>query len=100
MASYIIKTKEQEIKKNFDYLPDVTDKLDKIQHPKFDINIIREITLWKLGRYVDISDEVVGKLNSLETMKEFDAEQTRFILKDLLDCEGVGLPNGIHVSPL
>lgn len=92
MASYIIKTKEQEIKKNFDYLPDVTDKLDKIQHSRFDINTIREITLWKLDRYVDISDEVVGKLNSLKTMKEFDAEQTRVVLDTLLACEGVGLP--------
>ena len=92
MASYIIKTKEQEIKKRFDYLPNITDKLDKLQHSKFDINIIREITLWKLDRYVFISDDVIEKLNTLKSLKQLDEEKTTVVLDALLKSKGVRLP--------
>lgn len=92
MASYIIKTKEQEIKKNFDYLSDVTDKLDKLQHSKFDINIIREITLWKLDRYVCLTDDVIEKLNTLKSLTQLDEEKTTVVLDALLKSKGVRLP--------
>ena len=92
MASYIIKTKEQKNKKNFDYLSDVTDKLDKLQHSKFDINIIREITLWKLDRYVCLTDDVIEKLNTLKSLTQLDEEKTTVVLDALLKSKGVRLP--------
>lgn len=92
MASYIIKTKEQEIKKNFEYLPDVTDELDKLQHSRFDINTIREITLWKLDRYVCLTDDVIEKLNTLKSLTQLDEEKTTVVLDALLKSKGVRLP--------
>ena len=89
MASYIIKTKEHEFKKEFEYLTDVTDELDKLQHSRFNINTIREITLWKLDRYVFISDDVIEKLNTLKSLKQLDEEKTTVVLDALLKSKGV-----------
>jgi hypothetical protein len=92
MASYIIKTKEHEFKKEFEYLTDVTDELDKLQHSRFNINTIREITLWKLDRYVCMSDDAIEKLNSVQSLKKLDEEKTIIVLKALLKSKGVRLP--------
>ncbi len=92
MASYIIKTKEHEFKKEFEYLTDVTDELDKLQHSRFNINTIREITLWKLDRYVFISDDVIEKLNTLKSLMQLDEEKTTVVLDALLKSKGVRLP--------
>ncbi|MBQ3642391.1 hypothetical protein II906_10785, partial [bacterium] len=88
----IIKTKEHEFKKEFEYLTDVTDELDKLQHSRFNINTIREITLWKLDRYVCMSDDAIEKLNSVQSLKKLDEEKTIIVLKALLKSKGVRLP--------
>ena len=91
MANYTIKKEGKIFKKDFEY-SEVTDDLDNLQNEDFNISTIRQITLWKLDRYVSLDKKVIKKINNLKSLTEFDEKKTRNVLKDLLDCEGVGLP--------
>ncbi|MBR3981359.1 MAG: hypothetical protein IKJ98_09385 [Bacteroidales bacterium] len=91
MANYTIKKEGKIFKKDFEY-SEVTDDLDNLQNEDFNISTIRQITLWKLDRYVSLDKKVIKKINNLKSLTEFDEKKTRNVLKDLLACEGVGLP--------
>lgn len=91
MANYTIKKEGKIFKKDFEY-SEVTDDLDNLQNENFNISTIRQITLWKLDRYVSLDKKVIKKINNLKSLTEFDEKKTRNVLKDLLACEGVGLP--------
>ena len=91
MANYTIEKNGKIFKKDFEY-SEVTDDLDNLQNEDFNISTIRQITLWKLDRYVSLDKKVIKKINDLKSLTEFDEKKTRDILNDLLDCEGVGLP--------
>ena len=91
MANYTIKKEGKIFKKDFEY-SEVTDDLDNLQNEDFNISTIRQITLWKLDRYVSLDKKVIKKINNLKSLTEFDEKKTKNVLKDLLACEGVGLP--------
>ena len=95
MAQYSIKKGKKTIVKDFKYLPClpcVTDELDELQHRDFDIHTIRQITLWKLERYVGLSDDTLKKFNALKSLNIIDKTKTKQVLKALLDSVGIGLP--------
>ncbi|MBR4690860.1 MAG: hypothetical protein IKO90_10430 [Bacteroidales bacterium] len=93
MVTYKCTIGNKEEEKIFGYLPKITNELDKLnEKDDFSINTIRQITLWKLDRYVDISEEVVKKINSLKSSKDCNKEKIKEVLLDLLKTDGVGLP--------
>jgi hypothetical protein len=77
---------------DFDYQKDLTVKLDN-QSTAFDENAINEIVLWKVNRYVKIEKETLKLVNNIKTdSKELDIENTKIVLKALLQTKGIQLP--------
>ncbi|HOZ16693.1 MAG TPA: hypothetical protein PLS61_02790 [Candidatus Portnoybacteria bacterium] len=73
----------------YKYQKDLTDKLDLIQS-KFDQSIINEIVLWKVNRYVKITDEALLLLNKINRNDSvINIDLTKEILQNLLNTPGI-----------
>lgn len=76
---------------NYKYQPKLTEKLDKI-NSDYDQNILNEIVLWKVNRFVEFDQETLQLLNNIKkTEKDFNAESTDIILQKLLNTHGIQL---------
>jgi hypothetical protein len=77
---------------DFDFQKDLTVKLDN-QSTAFDENVINEIVLWKVNRYVKIENKTLNLVNNIKKdSKELDIENTIIVLKALLQTKGIQLP--------
>lgn len=76
---------------NYTYQEDLTNRLDVLDCA-FDQNIINEIVLWKLNRYVDMSAKSLELLNEISSSEEINKDLTKTVLKNLLKERGVQLP--------
>ena len=82
---------EEKISKNYSYQPDLTLILDGL-NKDFDQNIINAIVLWKVNRYVNLSEDVLASINKIDKNDtEIDVELTTKILRKLLDTKGIRL---------
>lgn len=76
----------------FIYQPELTKKLDALSG-NFDQDIINEIVLWKVNRYVGLSESAIELLNKIDIQsREIDEVFTRSILNALLNSKGIRLP--------
>lgn len=76
----------------FIYQKELTERLDNIKCP-FDQNIINEIVLWKVNRFVKIDEDTLKLLNDIDSNATvIDEEKTRLILKKLINKRGIQLP--------
>ena len=57
----------------------------------FDQNIINEIVLWKVNRYVSLETETIELINRIKNDAQLNEELTRNILLKLLKTKGVRL---------
>lgn len=83
-----------EFRKKYKYKvePDLTKELDSIgNRPMTPIDIYK-ITLWKVGRFPHIDENLLKKLNQLSSMEGLNENKTHAILDELLNCKGVRLP--------
>ncbi|MHA8103783.1 hypothetical protein [Aquirufa nivalisilvae] len=75
----------------FDYQTDLTCKLDSTTE-LFNQEIINEIVLWKVNRYVSLDRETLQMLNDIDpNSKVLDKEKTKSILKTLIQKKGIQL---------
>lgn len=91
MASYTVTGKNGTTEVPFDYLPELTDELDKLHNKDLKISDIYTITLWKIYRYPKVNEEIIKELNSLRRLKHFNEKRTRAILNLMLHTQGIGL---------
>ena len=82
-----------DLKSDFDYHPDLTEKLDNLT-ADFDQHTINEIVLWKVNRYANLDPaalSLINKVNATDT--HIDVVLTREIFTKLLakDQKGVRL---------
>ncbi len=91
MASYTVTGKNGTTEVPFDYLPELTDELDKLHNKDLKISDIYTITLWKIYRYPKVNEEIIKELNSLRKLKQFNENRTRAILNLMLHTQGIGL---------
>ncbi len=76
----------------FSYQSNLTSKLDRATIP-FNQDIINEIVLWKVNRYVEIDAHTLNLINNIDiNSSEVDFQATRIILKALLQIKGIQLP--------
>lgn len=77
---------------DFYYQPNLTTKLDKTFTQEADQNLINEIVLWKVNRYVELDSESMELLNH-ELIKgdKLDIDFTRNVLEKLLSINGIRL---------
>ncbi len=76
----------------YDYQPELTEKLDNIGNESFTQALINEIVLWKVNRYVKANAELIHKLNILTTLRNGEHRQGIEALIFLLRTHGVDLP--------
>ncbi len=74
------------------YQPALTQRLDKLDDTDFTQQLINEIVLWKVNRYVALDNEMLLNLNKLATLSAGEHRQAEAVLKDLLQAHGVDLP--------
>lgn len=84
---------------NFDYNTKETNALkdlfSKIRQDKtLSVNNLRRIALWKIDRVLDISDELIKKLDSLSKNKSANVydEKVKEIIIELTNSNGIGFP--------
>ena len=84
-------TPEDRNNDGYKYQPELTPKLDELD-VDFDQNVINEIVLWKVNRYVSLDDETLELINQIDkNATEVDEELTKSVLKKLLNTNGVRL---------
>ncbi len=77
---------------SYGYQAILTPKLDNLNET-FTQEIINEIVLWKVNRYVRLSDDILLSLNSIKLEdRKLDKEKTFKILSLLLNQRGIQLP--------
>jgi thermostable 8-oxoguanine DNA glycosylase len=76
---------------NFSVYPELTEKLDAADL-EFSENVVHEIVLWKLGRYVKIPPSTLADLGNLKSLKHGEHREAANVLEQLLSCNGVRLP--------
>lgn len=75
----------------YNFQPKLTPKLDSISS-EFNQEIINQIVLWKVNRYVDIEDELFSLLNTIKKEnKILDEGLTKQVLEQLLSTKGIQL---------
>ena len=84
-------TEEHLQNKKYNFQPKLTQKLDSLSSD-FNQEIINQIVLWKVNRYVEIDDDILLLLNSIKKEDEYvDEEITKKILEKLLSTKGIQL---------
>jgi len=76
----------------YNYLPNLTRRLDQISNLSFNQALINEIVLWKLNRYVLIESNIFEELDKIKTINSGEHRSAEPTLKRLLETRGVDLP--------
>lgn len=75
----------------YKYQPDLTGRLDKLEDTEFTQNLINEIVLWKVNRYVSLTPELLQDIGQLRRLKPNEHRKGESVLMALLECRGVDL---------
>ena len=75
----------------YDYQPDLTGRLDQLDDIEFTQQLINEIVLWKVNRYVSLTPELLGQIGQLQRLKPNEHRKGESVLAALLECHGVDL---------
>lgn len=76
---------------NYKVYPALTAKLDRFTSP-FTQEVINEIVLWKVARYVALSDDILCGLGELRKLQPGDEDFAFEVFANLLSANGVRLP--------
>jgi len=76
----------------YKYQSKLTLKLDKLDDGVFTQETINEIVLWKLDRYVFLSDSSLHELEKLRGLKTGEHRLGESVLQSLLNVHGIDLP--------
>ena len=77
---------------DYKYQLSLTEKLDRFSEELFTQELINEIVLWKINRYVAVDDEALRLLNSDEIKSAtINKEFTRHLILKLLGLNGIRL---------
>jgi len=75
----------------YEYQPKLTPKLDDLEGVNFTPELVNEIVLWKVNRYVSLDDDQLHRIDALATLKPGEHRAAGSILRELLDTHGVDL---------
>jgi hypothetical protein len=76
----------------YKYQPALTQKLDGLAQRVFSKVDVYEILLWKIGRFADLEDSLMAKVNSLRDISFAKLGTSKAALAELLRTKGVQLP--------
>jgi thermostable 8-oxoguanine DNA glycosylase len=66
--------------------------LDDLDAVNLTPELLNEIVLWKVNRYVSLEGDQIRRIDALRKVKVGDHEHGRAVLQDLLKVRGVDLP--------
>jgi len=78
--------------REYHYQPELTDRLDGLHDVAFSQDVINEIVLWKVNRYVSLQNAVLRDLDGLRCLKTGQHRQGEAGLRSLLGTHGIDLP--------
>lgn len=78
-------------KDSFNYQPKLTKQLDSASE-SFSQQLINEIVLWKINRYVELPKDLLESLNGIRSLRSGQHRDGETELRNLLACKGVRLP--------
>jgi thermostable 8-oxoguanine DNA glycosylase len=74
------------------YQPKLTSKLDDLREANLTPELLNEIVLWKINRYVSSDNEQLRRMDALLKLKPREHEEARSLVEALLAVRGVDLP--------
>jgi hypothetical protein len=77
---------------NYKYQPTLTPRLDSLDGTEFTRELVNEIVLWKVNRFVSLDDGLLRQIEALRRLKPGEHRQAKTELVALLDVHGVDLP--------
>src|ERR1039457_2182228 len=81
-----------DVLRQYKYQPELTKRLDNLDAVNLTPELLNEIVLWKVNRYVSLDEDQLRRTDALRKLKPGEHEQARPILAELLDAHGVDLP--------
>ncbi len=76
----------------YHYQPNLTKKLDNIGKTSLTQEMLNEIVLWKVNRYVSLSVQLVDQLDKLINLNYGEHNKAESALISLLNTKGIDLP--------
>jgi len=76
---------------DYDYQPNLTNYLDSLEDLEITQPLLNEIVLWKLNRYVVLSETNSLHIDKLKHLKSGEHRKGRVSLDSLLDAHGIDL---------
>jgi thermostable 8-oxoguanine DNA glycosylase len=76
----------------YNYQSELTGRLDDLENTAIDQSLIDEIVLWKVNRYVRISDDNIAQIERLKVLQAGEHKKSDEVLRVLLNVNGVDLP--------
>jgi thermostable 8-oxoguanine DNA glycosylase len=76
---------------DYDQQPELTARLDSLGDATFTKELINDIVLWKVNRYVSLTPELLRKVGQLRRLKPNEHRKAEAVLTALLKCHGVDL---------
>jgi hypothetical protein len=76
----------------YNYQPDLTKRLDNLEATALDQSLINDIVLWKVNRYVRVTDDILGQMAELKSLNSGEHRKAKGEISALLKLDGVDLP--------
>lgn len=75
----------------YEYQTNLTNHLDNVSEIDFTQELVNEIVLWKVNRYVSLETGLLRKVDGLKGLKNGGHRQSRDLLDKLLNTHGIDL---------
>jgi hypothetical protein len=76
----------------YSYQNDLTPKLDAIAEVAFTQELVNEIVLWKVNRFVRLSEDLLRKIDAVKGLAPGEHRNAEALIDSLLRVRGVDLP--------
>jgi thermostable 8-oxoguanine DNA glycosylase len=76
----------------YKYQRTLTKRLDDLEDLDLTPEMLNEIVLWKVNRYVSLDGDQLCRIDALRTLESGEHKKALSVLKDLLEAHGVDLP--------
>ena len=76
---------------DYNYQPELTEKLDCLGVSSISQEILNEIVLWKVNRYVSISNSLLESIDRVKKLKQGEHNKASLLIELLLKARGVDL---------
>jgi thermostable 8-oxoguanine DNA glycosylase len=78
--------------RQYKYQPELTKKLDDLDAVNVTPELLNEIVLWKVNRYVSLGEDQLRRIDAVRKLEPGEHRQAHPILTEFLAAHGVDLP--------